>query len=183
MVAFLNIAGGEIKKLNFLGNQIEFANPDTIPLALGLALTYFLVRFLQYAHDIEDEGLKKRFHAKIIMYLTPYLTKREFHKPEPILAQRFDTLDKLKVTSLKMFKEHIPHGVADLSVVNKKGGQVTTMRLKLSCLETLVPYTRATMYIAERTRLATDFIFPLIITVVAYSTYVPAFRISASKWI
>ena len=69
LVMFLNIAGGELKTLNLLGNKIEFTNSRVIPIALGVMLTYFVVRYLQYAHDVEDKGFKKRFYSRVEGYL------------------------------------------------------------------------------------------------------------------
>ncbi len=121
LVTFLNIAGGELRTLNFLGNEIEFTNSRVIRIALGAMLTYFVVRYLQYAHDVEDKGFKKRFYTRVEWYLAPYVMKREFNRSNSSLGNCFEELKEIKVEGFTMFHEAMPPNTAAASFCGKDG--------------------------------------------------------------
>lgn len=184
LVAFLNIAGGSIKKLNLLGNEIEFSNPAAIPFALGVALSYFLVRFLQYANEIEDKGFKERFLARVEYYLGPYLMKREFKKEHSHLRQCYPKLGAIEIDSFVMFSPAMPLNTAAISFVGKDGGVVVDENeLHVSNRELIVPFVRAGIYITFCTRLVTDYVLPLLVAIFAYSTYHETVRSSVPTWL
>lgn len=183
LAIFLNVAGGELKKLNLLGNEIEFTNPSAIPAALGLALTYFVIRYLQYAHDVEDKGFAKRFYERVERYLAPYVMKREFKRPNSYLSQCYKELNEIEVESFTMFHEAMPPNTAAASFVGKQGGTVVDENVDVSNWELLLPFARAAIYIVFRTRLATDYVLPIVIAIAAYSTYLAVVREFIATWL
>jgi hypothetical protein len=184
LVAFINVAGGELRKLNLFGNEIEFTNPNAIPAALGIALTYFVIRYLQYAHDVEDKGFKKRFYGRVERYLAPYVMKREFKRPNSVLSRCYKDLSEIQVEDFIMFDRAMPRNTAAASFVGKEGGQlVDENELTVSNWELLLPFVRAAVYIVFRTRLATDYVLPIIIAISAYGTYFGVVKEAVATWL
>ena len=178
LVAFLNVAGAERKTFNLLGNEVAFSNPSVIPTTLGIMLTYFVIRYFQYAHDVKDKGIKERFLVKARMHIAPYLKKREFHRSDSDLAKDFESLDEFEVNDISIFERSIPPSTAHISFIHKTGGAILEHRVSVSNWELIIPFLISATYVTFRTRVVTDYVLPVIIAAAAYSTYIPTFR----KW-
>lgn len=186
IAAFINVAAVKLDRLNILGNELQISNPKALPIALAVGLTYFVIRYLQYMHDVEDKGFKKRFLSRAEKHLAPYLLRRELHDQTSELARTYakKNIEDLIVDEFLMFHEAMPPNTASASFIPKNGGMVVEENnLKVSNKELILPFIRAGLYVTFRTRLVTDYALPLLLSGVAYATYVPRVSASVSQWL
>lgn len=183
LVSFINIAGGQLKKINLLGNEIVFSNPQIIPLSLGVALAYFFIRYIQYAHDIDDKGFRQRFYGRVAQYLEPYLLSREFGKENSRLRTSYPDKQQIEVRQFIIFNDAVPTNTAFMSFVGKKGGIVIDETIEVRRKELAVPFARAAFYVVFRTRLVTDYVLPLILAIAAFSSYSNELRGAFTVWL
>lgn len=174
VVIFVNITEANLTTVNVLGNTLNIGNPAAMPKIFGIVLGYFLWRYSQYAHEIENKGFKDRFYKRAEYYLGPYLAKREFLKKGSTLIQHFSRLKDIKVTDVVMFHSAMPPNTAAVSFEDKDDMKVkgtVDSELPVSNIELILPFIRAGIYVVMRTRLATDYFFPAMFAVLAFSTY------------
>ena len=56
ILGFYLQAGLSMEKLNVFGNEVKLADPVVAERALWIAWAYFLVRYLQHMHDLDNRG-------------------------------------------------------------------------------------------------------------------------------
>lgn len=171
LVSFINVAGGELKKLNLLGNEIVFSNPRVIPIALGISLVYFLIRYVQYAHDVHDKGFRTRFLERASKHMERYLLKRQFQDEASEFRNPYQDIHDVKVHQFIIWDENIASNNAFMSICGVQGGVIVEDTLMFSHVEVVRPFLLGFLYIIFRTRLATDYLFPLFLAAFAVSTY------------
>jgi hypothetical protein len=186
VVVVINTTGANLTKINILGNMLDIDNPTAMPKILGIVLGYLLWRYLQYTHEITDKGFKERFHRRAEYYLGPYLLKREFLKKDSKLAQHFSRVEDIKVRDVTMFHSAMPPNTAAASFEHKDdmkvNGVIDENQLPVSKRELIYPSIRAGIYIAVRTRLVTDYVFPPMFAALAFSTYFSYIQSMLKSW-
>lgn len=65
---FLEASKLRFEKINILGNEFQVGDPVAIYIGLWVALFYFLIRFYQYAHDLEERKLGRFFNDTLKRY-------------------------------------------------------------------------------------------------------------------
>lgn len=177
LVLFVNITGGEITKIRLLGNELILRNPSTLPLLLAIVLAYFFLRFAQYAHEVENKGFRDRFFKRIELYLGPYLLKREFYNPKADLRRNYPNIADIEIEGpVTMFHKAMPENTAAVTFVGKQGGAVIDYSdLHVAKRELIWPYVRAGFYICVRTRLVTDYVLPVFLTIAAFASFIKEF--------
>ncbi|WP_283743818.1 hypothetical protein [Sideroxydans sp. CL21] len=187
VVIFINTTGAKLAKVNILGNMLDIANPTAMPKIFGIVLGYFLWRYFQYTHEIENKGFKERFHRRAEHYLGPYLLKREFLRKDSKLAQHFSRSKDIKVNDVTMFHSAMPPNTAAASFEHKDDmkvdGVIDENELHVSDVELILPFIRASIYIVVRTRLVTDYVFPPMFAVLAFSTYFSCVQSLLKSWL
>lgn len=187
VVIFINTTGANLKQVNILGNMLDINNPTAMPKIIGIVLGYFLWRYLQYAHEIENKGLKQRFYKRAEYYLGPYLLKREYSRNGSRLSQQFSRLKDIKVSGdVAMFNQAMPPNTASVSFEHKDDmkvdGIIDENELHVSNVELIWPFIKAGTYIVFRTRLVTDYVFPPMFALLAYSTYSSCVQSLLKSW-
>ena len=184
LVMFVNAVGGRISKISLLGNEFTLSNPDAMPTILGIALGYLLLRYIQYAHELENKGFKDRFLQRVETYLRPYLLNREHARSNSELSRAYPDKGMVEVESLTMFHKAMRPNTAAVSFAPKdQGAVIDENELHVSNAELIWPFIRSSFYILIRTRLATDFVFPPILAFLAYATYLKPVRDALSVWL
>lgn len=171
LVLVVNLGQASLDRISLLGNEIVFSNPATLPTILGVVLGYLLIRYLQYAHEIEDKGFSSRFYRRVEKTLAPRLLKREFKRSGSWINPPYQELRSVEIESFLMFDEHVRPGYAEMEVVGKEGGQVLEHTVPVSWHELVLPFIVAASYVCIRTRLVTDFAFPLAFAGAAFASF------------
>lgn len=173
LVLFVNVTGAELSKINLLGNEVTLRNPDSLPFYLAIILGYFLIRYFQYMHDIEDKEFKTRFFRKTERNLEPYILRREYNNDASGLKDYYPNLKDLEyIKPLTMFNDAMPPNIAAASLCGKEGGSVFDINeIPVSNSELLIPFVKSALYIVFRTRLFTDYIFPIVMCILAFLSY------------
>lgn len=173
LVLFVNVTGAKLNKVNLLGNEITLPNPDSLPLYMAIVLLYFLVRYVQYMHDIEDKQFRTRFFKRVEKNLEPYILNREHRNEKTGLKMHYPDINSLEYYgSLTMFNEAMPKNTAAASFCGKEGGAVIDLNeIHISNYELIRPFILSALYIIFRTRLVTDYVFLIAICLLAYSSY------------
>lgn len=169
---FLNSASVQLTTLNILGNQLTISNPNALPIAVALALGYFLVRYWQYMHDIENKGFGLRFKRRMEKGLVRPLVWRVMHDPNSYMNQNYGNF---KISNLMGSKvELLPNNFAKIEFVHRKHGVLNhSQTIKLTASEKLIPAVLSVFYVVFRTRLVTDYMLPVLLAAVAFLTYLP----------
>lgn len=173
LVIFINITGAKLNAINFFGNNIKLDNPESLPIFMMVVLAYFLIRYSQYLHDVEDKGFKKRFYRYVEKCLEGYILKREYNIDKSYLKDNYPDIKEIEYTEpLSIFDESIRPNTAYASFVGKEGGLVVELNeLHISNKEFIYPYIRSALYIVFRTRLVTDYVFPFVLFLLAGMSY------------
>ncbi len=186
VVVFINTTGAVLTKMNILGNELEIKNPIAMPTIFGVVLGYFLWRFFQYAHEIEDMGFKENFLRRVEHYLGPYLLRREFLRKGSKLSQHFSRVKDIKVLHVAMFNKAMPPNTAAVSFEHKDDmkvdGIIDEGELYVSNAALIVPFIRAGIYICVRTRLVTDYFFPPLFAALAFLSYFSDVQALLKSW-
>lgn len=174
LVLFINLTGGELQKISLLGNELVLKDTSALPNLLAVVMGYFLLRFAQYAHDIENKGFRDRFFKRVEYYLAPYLLKRTYFDPRADLRKHYPKLEDIEVHEpVAMFNDAMPDNKAAVSFVGKPGGLVMDYHdLHVSNWELVVPFVRAGVYLCIRTRLVTDYVFPVALSISAFASFI-----------
>jgi len=176
LVGFVNIADTEITRLNIFGNVFEISNSKIIPISFCIMLVYFLIRYFQYAHDVKNKGFKKRYQKSVDSTIGPYLLKREFQNPNSAASEVFGQFSDVNIETATLFDPRYGENVAIVSVVRVGGGTIETFHLIVTKWDRAWLFIIASMYITFRTRLATDYILPVILAALAFGTYAESMR-------
>ena len=175
LVVFLNTTAGTIEKMTLLGTEIKFANPKLVPWILGGVVAYLFVRYLQYAHEIEDKGFKTRFWARCERYLGPGILKREHKVQNSKVRRAYPDIRGIRIEKVQLqdqYENGLKVKTAEASFVGKGGGAVVTLSgYPVSTYDLVWPAIRAAIYIILRTRLVTDYIFPIAFSLFALATF------------
>ena len=141
LVIFINVTGAELTKVNLFGNEVVLSTPESLPFYMVLVLTYFLIRFAQYMHEVEDKGIKDRFFRRVDHYLEPYILRREYNKSEVLKAHFADITDVKYSDRLVMFHDAMQPNTAAASYVDKSGGVVLPLdEIYVSNWELVLPF-------------------------------------------
>ena len=189
LVVFINAVGGNITKINILGNEMNLSHPEVMPTIFGFVLAYFLWRFFQYAHEIDNKGFKDTFLLRVQTYLKHYLLKREYFKNESKLRPFYPNIKMLRVETVSLFwikapnefEPVLPNAVIIRLITSANNHEIVNNE-PVSILELMLPSIRASIYIIFRSRLATEFIFPPVFSFIAFATYLSFIRSSLAAW-
>ena len=174
LVIFFNTTAGRIERLNILGTEIKLQNPDSLPWILGIILFYYLIRYTQYAHEIENKGFKDRWLQSADRYLSVKLLHREFNMKDSKLRATYPDLEQIKIEQFMMYRTGSFRNTAFASYCGIDGGHIIDFnKIPVSKVEQFLPLLRAAFYVMVRTRLVTDYILPAVIAIIAFLTYWP----------
>ena len=82
------IIGLKLEKVSFLGNEFRVSRPELLPACLWIVYLYYVVRYYQYFHDVQDRGVRGKYSGRLRHLLDVTVVakaKREFatgHKKE-----------------------------------------------------------------------------------------------------
>jgi hypothetical protein len=62
--------GLRLDKVSIFGNEFYVSNPGLLPFCLWTTYFYYLIRYYQYFHDIQDRGVKEKYNSylKYLLY-------------------------------------------------------------------------------------------------------------------
>lgn len=172
IVVFINLTAGKIEKINILGTELKLENSLIVPWVLGLMLFYLFLRYLQYTHDVQDKEFGARFFRRVEYYLAPKILRREHAKENSFLRRCYPDIKEIEVRHFEMFNGAMPKNIAAAEFVGKMGGVVVEENnLTVLNQELTWPFIRSSIYICLRTRLVTDYVFPVLFAGFAFVTY------------
>lgn len=146
------------------GTESGLSDPEVVPKVFALILMYFLVRFAQYAYDIENKGFVDRFVKRESASLSYRLLAREFEKPDSWVRSHYAERRELKVENFLAFHEHVKPWHVEMDITRpEKGGQVLERRVAFRWFELIVPFFVGACYVVVRTRLVTDFVLSILL--------------------
>ena len=159
------------------GSEIAFNNPSALPWICGVLLFYFLFRYVQYSHEIQDKGIMSRFLQRVEKHLFPVIIRKEFNKPGSLLRNKFKTLKTWRQIKKDRFlwsrvNGGLPLNTVHMALVEQGGGTIHTFtNVKVYKRNLIWPITKSFFYIVIRTRLGTDYILPYILAFFGFSSY------------
>jgi len=178
MVSFLNITNAKLEEINLLGNKITINHPESIPFILSFVLGYFLIRYFQYTHEIDNKGFKEKLLKRTEKKLSSNILKREYNKENSELKQVYPSINDVIVTEFVFFDEAMPKNTAAITYEPKEDGAVLDNNdLHVKKKELVIPFIVAGFYVIFRTSLVTTYVLPVIFTVFAFSTYCEPFNV------
>lgn len=172
MVSFLNITNAKLEEISLLGNKITINNPESIPFILIFVLGYFLIRYFQYSHEIDNKGFKEKFLKITEKKLSSNILKREYNKDNSELKKVFPSINDVIVTEFIFFHEAMPKNTAAVTFEPKEDGVVLDDNdLHIENKELIIPFVMSGFYIVFRTSLVTTYVLPVVFSIFAFSTY------------
>lgn len=183
---FLNFAAVKLTKLNVLGNDLEISNPRALPVLFGVALAYFLWRYVQFMLDVESLGFRTRFRQRASFHALMHIIRRELRDPNSNLSKRYKgkTGRNLSPSTITLFDElGRLEDVAILYIHKRHGVLLNDHKVNVSGREMILPYMRSTIHVAFRTPLATEYVLPLLLAAIAAISYMPFAREAFIVWL
>lgn len=172
LIIFFNTTAGKIEKINVLGTELAFQNPNSLPWILGVILFYYLIRYAQYAHEIENKGFKDRWLKRADGYLAIKLLERELKKEKSQVRLTYPDLKQIKIEQFMMYRGGQQKNTAFSTYCGKDGGLVIESNgVPVTKTDQIMPFIRAAIYIMLRTRLVTDYALPVVLAMIAFLTY------------
>lgn len=178
VVFFAQYVGLEFKQLSFLGNQASIASSSSVMGFLWLLFGYWFIRYLQYFHEISEQGgvgLIDKFMFKRNQGVLTRLQKKEVSdrsikyivvEVNPKLVDMEDVSYRLascKVLHWRYFFGRVMMRVEVSAGSLRQRVNNVEINRRTSLLEVLVPTIKASVYIAFRTRLISEYILPVLL--------------------
>ncbi len=185
LILFVNVAGAKIEQINLIGNVLKIENPGIVSLSFAIVLAYFLLRYVQYSHAIPDKGFAKAFTGKRDKLLGVFVLKSIFQQHYSGSKSSLQGPKDLQIRRFWVYPKNQSGYTAFIEVLPKSGGVSTDFQNQpFSRSEFFLTGALAALYVTFRTHLMTEYVFPILIALMAFasffSTFVSFLRILSS---
>lgn len=173
-ISFVELTGVKFEKINILGNEAVINQPDAIVMTMWLLLLYWLVRFLNYFHDLGDTGYKDDL-LKVRNSLVVTFTRQLFPRSSEIKKWLKNLSDKEE-----MFIYYNRHHIHKSDFLNMKfhvgfllasnpdkGGHVYGYEFSISGWKLFLATIYSFLKVSFLGRYFGEYIFPLVIVIFA----------------
>ena len=181
-VFFIELTDIKFEKINILGNSAKIDNPEYVVFTMWILLVYWLIRFLNYFHDLPDIGYKNSFLSKrdsaVVRFLTWSFPRRKEVKewlqnnPNEGRMKLFYDRHNIHISRLLKIELNIDFLTSDNA---DGGGQIQDQQFQYSgwslFLANLYAFIRTTFF----GRYFAEYVFPLVLVVLAISAKVGVF--------
>ena len=176
LIIVLNLGGAQLTSLSLLGNELNLSSPDGIAKALAAVLLYFLLRYFQYLHVLDDTGVEAIFKRAARNAFKPKLLtlafKSQFDQIHSGLGDK-GVLNGHKVGISHIYKDDIyakPYECV-IDLVDGEDKRSTQVHVRHSWLNLVWPTVSASVWISVRTPTFTEYVLPPLFACMALSTF------------
>ncbi|WP_415903191.1 hypothetical protein ACMXYR_05225 [Neptuniibacter sp. QD29_5] len=186
-VGLYQLAGIELKKINFFGNEIVFKNPELLSVFMWVLLVYWLIRFVQFSGEMGDKGLKGDFlnlREPFIRYFA-YRIFKGSKGYKRIIAESDKNL-VLQHRGMEIYENGLFESQGAVNfLLNEEGagGLIEKFQFDLGIRAMFMSNIAALARVMLFTRHITEYTLPLVMFILAYLTSVESVAQMILGWI
>lgn len=168
VLVFVQVSGLDFERISVLGAVAKLEHASAVDIALWIGWAYWLLRYGQFFHDLENRGIKSAYHEKL-RELVPQAILKDLIKNNEL--DDFEPHIDPKTRRYEIFgltrKSSSPYSAGlTVQIVSADGNtrrQHAVGEHRITPDKVRLERALAALYVAFRTRMGTEFILPFVI--------------------